>query len=73
MTYTLSFTLPKAGRTKITIYDITGRQIQALSDEVLPAGEHSLRFDGSSLPSGIYFARMQSGGEMITHKLLLLK
>ena len=72
-TTTLSFSLPNAGRTKITIYNITGRTIQTLTDEVLTAGEHSLRFDGSTLPSGIYFARMQSGGFTATEKLLLLK
>jgi hypothetical protein len=72
-TTTLSFTLPRAGKTKIVIYDITGREVRTLSDQIFEAGEHTLRFDGSGLPSGIYFARMTSGNSTTTQKLLLLK
>ncbi|HEY3295176.1 MAG TPA: T9SS type A sorting domain-containing protein [bacterium] len=70
---TLAFTLPNSGKLSLEIYDVMGRQVQTLSDGFLEAGEHSLRFDGTALPSGIYFARIQSGEFTATHKLLLLK
>ncbi|HEY3295177.1 MAG TPA: T9SS type A sorting domain-containing protein [bacterium] len=70
---TLSFALSKAGRTSIVVYDITGREVQTLINETLTAGEHTLPFDGSALPSGIYFARVNSGESIATQKLLLLK
>lgn len=72
-TTTLSFTLPRAGKTSIVIYDVIGREVRILSDEVFAEGVHHIAFDGSSLPSGIYFARMQSGDFAATQKLLLLK
>lgn len=70
---TLSFTLPRQARARLAIYDVLGREVRVLADESFPAGEHRVLFDGSDLPSGIYFARLQSGEFVATQKLLLLK
>jgi hypothetical protein len=70
---TLSFTLPKAARTKVTVYDLQGREVKVLADEVMTAGEQKMRFDGSGLPSGIYFARVEAGEMTATQKMMLLK
>jgi hypothetical protein len=72
-TTTLSFTLPRTGKTTLAVYDIIGREVAVLVDGRMAAGEHILRFDGSALPSGIYFAKMRSGEIAATRKLLLLK
>ena len=72
-TTTLSFTLPYEGRSQIVIHDLLGRDVQTLANERYSTGEHRIAFDGSSLPSGIYFARLQSGEFTATQKLLLLK
>ncbi|RPH96016.1 T9SS C-terminal target domain-containing protein [candidate division KSB1 bacterium] len=72
-TTTISFSLPHESRTRLAVFDILGREIAVLTDKIYPVGEHKLIFDGSSLPSGIYFARIQSGDYIATHKLLLLK
>jgi hypothetical protein len=70
---TLSFTLPKSGLTSIAVYDVTGRKVETLRDGMMETGEHQVKFDGSQLPSGLYFARFQSGEFNATQKLLLLK
>jgi hypothetical protein len=70
---TLAFTLAKAGMTTLAVYDITGRTVQTLQSGVMDAGEHNLKFDGAALPSGLYFARIESGEFTATQKLLLLK
>ena len=70
---TLSFSLPKAGNVKLEVFDVTGRLVTTLADERFEAGEHTLRFDGSALPSGVYFARVHTGDVSQTQKLLLLK
>jgi hypothetical protein len=70
---TLSFSLPREGRARIAVFDILGREVAVLADDVFTAGEHRIMFDGSSLPSGLYFARLQSGNMQATHKLLLMK
>jgi hypothetical protein len=70
---TISFSLPREARARIAVFDILGREVTVLADNVFTAGEHRLMFDGSSLPSGLYFARLESGSMQATHKLLLLK
>ena len=75
---TLSFELPEAGRARITILDISGRQVRRLLDAALPAGPHDSRWNGcddagSELPSGIYVCRLEGGGRQATRKLALIR
>jgi hypothetical protein len=69
----IRFSLPFTEYTKLTIYDVTGRQVEVLANEVLSAGEHRITFDGSGLSSGVYFVRLQSGHHTQTEKMVLLK
>ncbi|MDD5087501.1 MAG: T9SS type A sorting domain-containing protein [bacterium] len=69
----LSFTLPRQARARLAVYDVLGREVRVLADENFAPGEHRILFDGSDLPSGIYFARLQSSEFVATQKLLLLK
>ena len=59
--------------TSVQVNDLLGRHITTLHDGMLEPGEHSFTFDASALPSGIYFARVQTGEFVKTQKLLLLK
>ena len=69
----LSFTLPKAQHVTLVVYDLTGRVVLTLADEVLGAGEHRVTVNGACLTSGIYFARLQAGAGRAVQKLVLLK
>jgi hypothetical protein len=60
-------------RTRLMIYDLLGRQVAQLIDADLPAGRHSVRFDGTGLASGVYLIRLESGGKVATRKMVLLK
>ncbi|MFZ5433123.1 MAG: T9SS type A sorting domain-containing protein [Calditrichota bacterium] len=70
---TISFSLPKSAITRLKVYDLMGREVVVLTDGMLEAGEHRIAFDGSNSPSGLYFARLQSGDFITTQKLLLVK
>ena len=70
---TLTFTILQKERISLKIYDIQGREIVSLYDDVFEAGEHSAIFDGTNLSSGIYFARLEAGKFSQTQKLLLIK
>jgi hypothetical protein len=75
-TTTISFMLPKTGSVDLKVYDVTGRKTGGLLSAptgVVAAGEHRIEFDGSELPSGIYFVRMEAGGISQTKKIVLLK
>jgi hypothetical protein len=69
----LSFDIANSGRVTLKVYDLLGREVKTLLDETRTAGKYSATFDGSALPSGIYFARLQTGNEIKTQKMVLLK
>jgi len=69
----IRFSLPYTTQAKLTVYDITGRQVKVLTNEVLSAGEHSVTFRGTNLSSGVYFVRLEAGQQMQTEKMVLLK
>jgi hypothetical protein len=69
----IRFSLPNTGHAKLTVYDVTGRQVKVLTNEVLNAGEHCVTFDGSALSSGVYFVRLEAGHHVQTEKMVLLK
>jgi len=70
---TVSFALPAAQYIRVGIYDIEGRERQRVAGGIFSAGEHHLIFDASSLPSGVYFARLSGSRVNATVKLLLLR
>ncbi len=55
------------------IYDVLGNEIATLINEEKPAVTHEVEFDGTGLPSGIYFYRLQAGSFVETKKMILLK
>ena len=72
-TTTLAFDLAQSGRTKLVVYDVMGRVVSVVADNVFPQGEHRPGFDGSALASGTYFVRLESGKTSRTQRLLLLR
>jgi subtilisin-like proprotein convertase family protein len=58
---------------KLVIYDILGKEIQTLVNEKLQPGTYEVTFDGSNLPSGIYFYQLKTDNFIATKKLILLK
>jgi len=69
----LSFQLSASGHVNLSIYDVTGSKVATLIDGERMSGMYDLRFDGSDLPSGIYFARLTAGDLIQTQKLVLMK
>jgi hypothetical protein len=72
-TTTIQFDLPIASRVLLDVYNLAGRKVQSLADQSYNTGTHTLEFDGSGLPSGLYFARLQTNKQIMTTKLMLLK
>ena len=75
---TISFDLPADGRTTVTVYDVKGRLVRSLIAGSLPAGPHSVPWDGLddaglSVGSGVYLVSVINGGATAEHKMVLLK
>ena len=65
--------LPEYANVRINVYDITGRHIQTLINDFQIAGFHSINWDASSNPSGLYLINIMSGRFTETQKVMLLK
>ena len=70
---TIEFALPVATQVELTIYDVTGRQVALLLNDVRAAGRHTVQFNATSMPSGLYFYVIQAGEFREAHKMLLVK
>jgi hypothetical protein len=70
---TIRYGLPNRSHVALTVFNTLGQQIAVLQNGEQEAGYHEVKFDGTHLPSGIYFYRMQSGSYAETRKLLFLK
>jgi hypothetical protein len=62
----IEFSLAHSGRAHLGIYDLSGHLLATLLDKQLPAGEHTVAWDGRSVGSGCYVVRLEAGGTMET-------
>lgn len=74
----MRFSMPKADRARLSIYNLRGQLIKVLQDSMLRAGEHSLSWDirdanGARVAPGIYFFRLETPGISKTHKMLVIE
>ena len=70
---TIKYGLPDYVLVKIAVYDILGRQVAVLINNYQSPGFHSVVWEASSYPSGLYFIRMVSNNITDTRKILLIK
>ncbi len=70
---TLSYSLPEQGEVAITIYNLLGQRVATVFEETQEAGEHTITWDASDFPSGVYFARLEAGKHSENIKMVLLK
>jgi len=69
----ISFEIPKTGFVSLRVFDLLGREIKTLVNEVKNAGIYNIDFDGSSFSSGTYLYRLESNGYFETKKMVLIK
>jgi hypothetical protein len=67
------YSIPLKAKVTIMLFDTWGREIATLVNEELIAGKYEVKVDGSKLPEGIYFYRMQVGAYSKTRKMVLIK
>lgn len=69
----IRYHLPAAGMTELRVYDVLGKEVTALVNEVQQAGIHEVQFNAERLTSGIYFFRIRSGSFTAVRSMQLLK
>ncbi len=69
----IRFALPKESHVKLTVYDVTGREIVTLVNDNLNAGVHTVEWSAKDLASGMYLYRIEAGNFVQVNKMILLK
>ena len=69
----ITYSIAKSGPVKMTVFDVAGKLVSLLVDDVRQKGVYSIKFNGSNFASGIYFYRLESPGFVKTRKMVLIK
>lgn len=69
----VSFSLPVSAHITLRVYDTLGQMVMELINGTTPAGLHTITIDGSPLPGGAYFCKLETAGYTGTIKMMLLK
>jgi hypothetical protein len=76
-TTNIKFQIPSSnaqlGFVSMKVFDVLGREVATLVNEVKQPGEYSVVFDGTNLPSGVYYYRLSSGNFTQTRKMILIR
>ncbi len=70
---TITARIARQTHVSLRVYDLLGREVAVLADEVLPAGEHRFVWDAGSLPAGTYQYRLQAGEYVAGRTMQLVK
>ena len=70
---TISYSITKAGVVNLKVYNILGHEISTLVNRTQSAGTHSVTFDATNLPSGVYLYRLDAEGFSSYRKMMLIK
>jgi len=70
---TIEYTLEKREQVNLKVYDLLGRELAVLVNEVQEAGSRRVRFAAGELPAGVYFYTLRAGDFVQTKKMCLLK
>lgn len=70
---TISYQIAKQGLVSLVVYNVLGKEVATLVNEVKSRGKYEIKFDASNLSSGIYFYKLTADGFTSTKKFTLIK
>ena len=69
----INFDIPKQGLVTMKVFDILGREVRTLVNEIKAPGRYSVDFNGTEFSSGVYFYRLESNGFTDIKRMILIK
>src|SRR5690554_1198502 len=69
----IRYDIPKAGNVELKVYDILGREVKVLVNEIKSAGRYEVEFNASDLASGIYIYRIETPDFTKSQKMILVR
>ena len=70
---TINYSINDAGAVNISVYNLMGQKVATLVDENKAAGQYNVRWNAAGVASGMYYYRIEAGGQSITRKMTLIK
>ena len=70
---TILYDLPSSEKVRLRVFTIIGKEIAVLENREMPAGRHTVTFNASDLPSGIYFYSLVAGEFSSLKKMAFIK
>ena len=70
---TIKYTIPELSKVKLTLFNLLGEEMKTLINEEKNAGNYSVEFNATNLPSGVYFYQLKAGDYIDTKKMILLR
>lgn len=70
---TIQFELPSSAAVRLRVLDLQGREVASLVDGVRAAGTHSVRWDASGVPAGVYFYQLRAGARVETRRIAVIR
>ncbi len=70
---TITYAVPDAQHVSLKVFDLLGREVATLVDDVVPAGRHQAVFDARDFASGSYIYRLAAGGFVQINRMILMK
>lgn len=69
----IKYHIPENGLVTLKVYEVSGREVKTLVNEFQNRGDYTVTFNASSLSSGVYFYRLQTGNSVQTKRMMLIK
>jgi hypothetical protein len=69
----IQYIIHTPGKVNLTVYDVLGKEVVTLVDEVQVQGAHTAEFNGTGYSSGVYYYQLKSGSTVETRKMILMK
>lgn len=70
---TIRYSVPESGQVRLNVYNVLGQRVATLVNGVVAAGQHEVNFDASGLASGTYIYRLETGDQILTQTMMLVK
>ncbi|NIU00701.1 MAG: T9SS type A sorting domain-containing protein [Nitrosopumilaceae archaeon] len=70
---TIEFSIPEAMNVTLEVFNMLGERVSLLVNETMTAGAHTIQWNASEVPSGIYTYRLTAGNQVSNRKMILLR
>ena len=69
----IAYALPEQSWVRLTVFDLLGREVAVLVDEIQNGGQHTATWNARDIASGLYVSRLEAGGTVLTRSMTLIK